>query len=473
MLAALLPTRALAAAPLAVVALLALASPLRAEIEIEEVTSPGGIEAWLVEEPSLPFVALELRFMGGAALDAPGARGAVNLMAGLLEEGAGERDAAQFAAAREALAARFGFGGRQDAVSVSARFLTENRDEAVALLRDALIEPRFDADAIERVRAQVLSGLRSDATDPDAIASEAFAAMAFGDHPYGSPSEGTVESVEALDRADLAAAHEATLARDRVVAAAVGDIDAEELGLLLDELLADLPEEGAPLPERAEVALGGEVEVVALDSPQSVVVFGHEGIARDDPDYIPAFILNEILGGAGFDGRLMEEVRVRRGLTYGIYSYLVPRELAATYQGRVATANATAGEVVDAVREEWRRMAADGVSEAELAEAQTYLTGAYPLRFDGNATIAEILVGMQISDLPPSYVADRNDMVRAVTTEDLARVAERLLRPDDLSFVVVGEPERLGAEAGEPSPASAPAGAATAADVTEEPAATD
>ncbi len=416
-------------------------------------------------------MALELRFMGGAALDEPDARGAVHLMAGLLEEGAADLDAAGFAAAREALAARYGFDAGQDSVSVSARFLTENRDEAVTLLRDALARPRFDEDAIERVRAQVLSGLRSDATDPDAIASRAFDAAAFGDHPYGAPLEGTLESVEALTREDLVEAHEATLARDRVMAAAVGDIDAEALGRLLDELLGDLPAEGAALPGRAEVALDGGVEVVALDTPQSVIVFGQEGLARDDPDFIPAYVLNEILGGSGFDGRLMEEIREKRGLTYGAYSYLVPRELAATYQGGVATANGTAGEVVEAVREEWRRMAADGVTEEELEAAVTYLTGAYPLRFDGNATIADILVGMQIAGLPPSYVTDRNDMVRAVTREDLARVAERILRPEDLTFVVVGQPEGLdgGTEA---APASAPGGAPSAG-AAEEPAATD
>ena len=429
---------------LAAVALLA--APAHA-VDIQEVTSPGGVEAWLVEEPSLPFVALELRFMGGAALDAPGAQGAVHLMAATLEEGAGDLDAEAFAAAREALAARYGFDAGADSVSVSARFLTETRDEAVALLRDALAEPRFDEVAVDRVRDQVLSGIRSDATDPNAIAGETFAALAFGDHPYGGPVEGTAESVAALTPQDVREAHERALTRDRVVAAAVGDIDAETLGRVLDELLGDLPEEGAPLPGPAEVTLDGGVEVVPLDTPQSVILFGHEGILRDDPDYIPAYVLNEILGGSGFDGRLMEEVRVARGLTYGIYSYLAPRELAATYQGRVATANATAGEVVDAVREEWRRMAEEGVTEAELEEAVTYLTGAYPLRFDGNARIADILVGMQITGLSPSYVDERNDLVRAVTLADLSRVAERLLKPEALTFVVVGQPEGLEDEA--------------------------
>lgn len=436
------PLAALAAA--AALAATLLAGPARAAVEIEEVTSPGGIEAWLVREPSLPFVALELRFRGGSALDLPGKRGATNLMTGLLEEGAGDLDAQGFAEAREALAASFGFDVYADALSVSARFLNENRGEAVDLLRSALTEPAFDPVAVERVRGQVLAGIRSDETDPQEIAGRAFADAAFGAHPYGSDGAGTEASVRALTRDDVVEAWRRAVARDRVYVAAVGDIDAGGLGALLDELLGGLPETGAPAPETAPVLLEPGVEVVPFDSPQSVILFGHEGILRDDPDYIPAFILNGILGGSGRQSRLMEEVRERRGLTYGIYSALAPRDLAATYQGSVQTANATAGEVVEAVRAEWRRLAEEGVTEAELEEAKTYLTGAYPLRFDGNATIAEIMVGMQMSDLGVDYIAERNDLVEAVTIEEINRVAERLLRTDDLSFVVVGRPEGLG-----------------------------
>lgn len=420
-----------------------LAGPARAAVEIEEVTSPGGIEAWLVREPSIPFVALEIRFRGGSALDVEGSRGATNLMVGLLEEGAGDLDARGFAEAREALAASFDFDVWPDAVAVSARFLNENRDEAVALLRSALTEPTFDPVALERVRGQVLAGLRSDETDPQEIASRAFAGAAFGDHPYGSEQSGTEESVRALTRDDVVEAWRRTIARDRVYVGAVGDISPDELGALLDELLGGLPETGAEGPGPAEVALDPGVEVVEFDTPQSVVVFGHEGIMRDDPDYIPAFILNGILGGSGRQSRLMEEIRERRGLTYGIYSYLAPRDLAALYQGGVQTANATAGEVVEAVRAEWRRLAEEGVTQAELDEAKTYLTGEYPLRFDGNSTIAGILVGMQMSGLGVDYIAERNDLVDAVTLEEINRVAERILRPDELSFVVVGRPEGL------------------------------
>lgn len=424
-------------------ALVALTQVARAEIDIQEVTSPGGFKAWLVEEPSIPFVALEIRFRGGASLDAPGKRGATNLMVALLEEGAADLDAQGFAQATESIAARFDYDVGDDTVSVSAQFLTETMDQAVPLLRSTLIDPRFDADAIERVRAQVLSGLRSDATDPNEIASATFDAMVFGDHPYGSGYEGTLESVEGLTRDDLLAAHQASMARDRVYVAAAGDISAEELAGLMDRLLGDLPATGAPLPEQVEVQTTSGVTVVPFDTPQSVALFGHGGIARDDPDFFPAYVMNVIFGGGGFEARLMTEVREKRGLTYGVYSYIVPKDHAELYLGQVASANDRVAEAIEVVRQEWAKLAAEGVTEDELERAKTYLTGGYPLRFDGNGRIANILVGMQLDSLPIDYVVTRNAKVEAVTLEDVRRVAARVLRPDELHFVVVGQPAGL------------------------------
>ena len=419
------------------------AAPLRAEIDIAEVTTPGGINAWLVEEESIPFVALELRFKGGASLDAPGKRGATNLMVGLLEEGAGDLDSRAFSERAESLAASFDFDIGDDAVSVSARFLTENQDEALALLRDALTQPRFDQEAIDRVKAQVVSVIRSDSQDPDNLVGRAFDDMVFGDHPYGSAIEGTESSLEALTRDDLIAAHQGALARDRVYVGAAGDISAEELSEMLDTLLSELPETGAPQAADVEVSTEAGVTVVPFDVPQSVAIFGHEGIARDDPDFFAAYVLNEILGGGGFEARLMEEVREKRGLTYGVYSYLVPKDHAALYLGRVSSANDRIAEAIEVIRDEWTKMAEHGVTEEELATAKTYLTGAYPLRFDGNGPIANILVGMQMDDLPVDYVNTRNDKINEITLEDIKRVAARVLRPEALHFVVVGQPEGL------------------------------
>ncbi|MCI5109633.1 MAG: insulinase family protein [Marivita sp.] len=417
--------------------------PLRAEIDITEVTSPGGINAWLVQEESIPFVALELRFKGGASLDLPGKRGATNLMVGLLDEGAGELESRAFSERAESLAASFDFDIGDDAVSISARFLTENQDDALALLRDAITRPRFDQEAIDRVKAQIVSGVRSDAQDPDTIVGATFDSMVFGDHPYGSAIEGTEESIAALTRDDLIEAHRGALARDRVYVGAAGDISPEELASLLDKLLSDLPETGTPQAPDVTVSTEAGVTVVPFDVPQSVALFGHVGIARDDPDFFPAYVLNEILGGGGFEARLMEEVREKRGLTYGVYSYLVPKDHAALYLGRVSSANDRIAEAIDVIRDEWTKLAENGVTEEELATAKTYLTGAYPLRFDGNGPIANILVGMQMDDLPVEYVNTRNAQIEAITLEDIKRVAARILKPEALHFVVVGQPEGL------------------------------
>lgn len=432
--------RALLATCLAVLAALPAAA-----VDIKEVTSPGGIRAWLVEEHSIPFTALELRFEGGTSLDAPGKRGATLLMMALLEEGAGDLDSQGFAGARERLAAQFEFDAHADAATVSARMLTENRAEAVALLRQALTEPHFDDASVARVKGQVASIIRSDETDPNVIASRTFDRLAFGDHPYGSSRFGTLDSLAALTRDDLVAAKAAVLARDRLFVSAVGDITAEELGVLLDELLGGLPATGAALPPRAELGLTGGVTVVDWDSPQSVVMFGQAGIERDDPDFFAAFVLNHILGGSGFAARLMDAVREKRGLTYGISTWLAPMDLAATWQGSFASANEKVAEAVEVVRATWAEVAVNGVTEAELEAAKTYLTGSYPLRFDGNGPIANILVGMQAERLPASYVNERNAHIEAVTLHDVRRVAKRLMAPEALRFVVVGRPQGLAA----------------------------
>ncbi|NBE07148.1 M16 family metallopeptidase [Paragemmobacter ruber] len=424
----------------ATLTLLLFALPVRAAVDIQTVTSPGGITAWLVQEEKLPFTALEIRFRGGSSLDPAGKEGAVNLMTALIEEGSGDMDAQAFAAARDGLAASFGFSSDIDTVAVSAQFLTENRDQAVALLRQAITVPRFDPDAIERVRGQVLAGLRSDEKDPGSIANRLLRQQAFAGHPYAENGDGRLDTVPGLTRDDLMAAHKATLTRDRVYVAAAGDISAEELGTLLDTLLGDLPATGPALPPEIAPALTGGITVEAFPGPQSVVLFGHSGIKRDDPDFFAATILNEVLGGGRFSSRLMSEVREKRGLTYGIGTSLVGYDRSELVMGQAAVANDRVAEAVEVIRTEWARIARDGITEAELAATKTYLTGAYPLRFDGNGPLAQIMVNMQLIGLPADYPKTRNDKVNAVTIEDVKRVAATLFRADDLRFVIVGEP---------------------------------
>lgn len=419
------------------------AAPALAAADIRVETSPGGLTYWLVEERTVPMVALEISFDGGAASDPAALAGAANFLAAMLDEGAGELDSVAFSTQAQLLAANFGFSASRDAFSVSARMLEENLDASVALLRAALTAPRFDPEPLARVRAQIVSKLRSDETDPDALASSAFFAAAFPDDPYGRPTDGTLETVGAMTADDLRAAHARLLTRRGARIGVVGAIDAATAGAMLDSLLGALPEAAPARGPKLSPAPPPGVTVIDFDAPQSTVIFGHEGPLRDDPDFIPAFVMNHILGGGGFSSRLTTEVREKRGLAYSVYAYLATFDRAGLALGGVGTANGRVAESLDVIRAEWARMAREGVTEDELRRAQQYLTGAYPLRFDSNARIAGILVGLQRDGLGPDYVERRNALVEAVTVADIARVAATWLRPEALSFVVVGRPEGL------------------------------
>jgi zinc protease len=433
--AALAGAALLAAAPLAT-------APAQA-LEIQDLKSPGGAVFWLVEEPSIPIVSLEISIAGGARLDPEGRAGLANRMTGLIEEGAGDLDAVGFSKARDDLSARFGFSAGRDSIGISAQMLAETLEPSVALLATALATPRFDAEPLERVRAQILSVIAESGTEPDAVAADAWYAASFPDHPYGRPTDGTAESVAMITRDDLIAARARLLTRANARIAVVGAIGAEQAGRMVDTILAGL-EQGEPLSrDPAGDTPPPGLQVIDLDVPQSAAVFGHVGLERSDPDFIPAFVMNYILGGGGFSSRLMQEVRVKRGLAYGIYSYIAVRDETALYIGAVQTANERMAESLEVIKAEWARMAAEGITAEELDRAKRYLTGAYPLSFDSNAKIASYLVFVQEENLGIDYITRRNGLIEAVTLEDVKRAAARLLQPESLSIVVVGKPVGL------------------------------
>ncbi|MBC6442283.1 MAG: insulinase family protein [Rhodobacteraceae bacterium] len=420
-----------------------LSVPATARIKIEEVVSPGGIKARFVNEPSIPFVSLAIGFRGGASLDPDGKVGVTSMMTALLEEGTGDLDARGFAEAAEALAAKFRFETRRDSIRITAEVLTENRDAALALLRRAIVEPAFTEDAISRVRARYLAGIEQNMQTPRYLAGQRMSELSYPGHAYSNPVDGTLASITALTRDDLVEMHRRAMSMDHLVVSAVGDITAEELGRLIDHLAEGLPGTGVPLPPDAEFAATGGVSVIEIPTPQSTAVWAHPGLSRDDPDFMAAFVMNHILGG-GFGSRLMTELRVNRGLTYGVYSYFVYNTAHSVHlAGAVTSANGTVAEVMNVIRTEWDRMATEGVTEEELEIAKKNLTGSYALRFDGNTRIAGILQSMQIDNFPDNYVNIRNDLVRAVTVEDIRRVASEMLDTGALRFVVAGQPEGL------------------------------
>ena len=414
----------------------------RPGIDIQSVTSPGGITAWLVEDSTIPLIAMDFSFAGGAAVDPDDKTGLANYLSSMLDEGAGDLDSQAFQRRIADLSIRMSFQAQRDHFQGSLQTLSKTREEAFDLLKLALTEPRFDAEPLERMRGQLLLSIRQDDEDPDQIANRAWMRTMFGDHPYGRPVSGSAETVGAIQANDLEELRRRLFARERLQIAVVGDIDAETLKRLLDETFGALPESsGVPVVADATPLGQPLVEVIERNIPQSVIRFGHGGIKRDDPDFIPAYIVNSILGGGGFGSRLMQEVREKRGLVYSVFSSLQPMQHAGLLLGGAATMNERAAETIAVVRQELERMAGEGPTSEELEEAKTYLTGSYPLGFDSNSKIASRLLSIQQDELGIDYVNRRNDLIEAVTLEDVRRVARGLIDADGLVVTVVGRPE--------------------------------
>ena len=426
----------------AVLALPLFAAPAFATT-IERVVSPGGIEAWLVHEPAVPMIAVDFAFGGGGVQDPAGKAGTASLVASLLDEGAGDLDSKTFHARLERKAIELGFQAERDTLRGTLRTLTQNRDEAFDYLRLALTAPRFDQTDVEIIRAQILSMLRRATTSPTDIANLRWWQTAFADHPYGRPVNGTLESVPTITVDDLKDYTRRVLARANLKIAVVGDIDAETVKAMLDRVFGALPAEPnlKPVANVSPQGLGRRI-VVKLDVPQAVVTFGGAGIARKDPDFMAAYIVNHILGGGAFSSRLYQEVREKRGLAYSVYDSLVWLNHSSLFLGGTATRADRAGETLDVIDKEIRRLAESGPTAEELAKAKAYLNGSFALNLDTSSKIAALLVQLQLDGLGIDYFSRRPEMIDAVTLDDAKRVAKRLL-DGGLLVTVAGRPEGL------------------------------
>jgi zinc protease len=437
-----------ALAALSVAATLAAASLPAGATTIERIVSPGGIVAWLVREPSVPLIAMDFAFRGGATQDPAGKAGVASLAASLLDEGAGDIESRNFHERLEAKAIEMEFSATRDYMAGSLRTLTENQDEAVNLLRLALTAPRFDADEVELMRDQTLSGLRRATQSPNDLASQRWWATAFAGHPYGRPVRGTLESVPTITADDMRGFLHRVFARDGLKIGIVGNIDATAAGKLVDRVFGALPEKGDLSPVAKAVPQGlGQKIAINLDVPQSVLMIGGAGIALKDPDFMSAFVLNHVLGGSAFSSRLYKEVREARGLAYSVYSAMMPLDYTALFVSGTATRADRTIQTLEVMQAEISKLAEFGPTEEELAKAKSFLEGSYALRFDTSTKIAEQLVQIQLEDLGIDYIDRRNSLVEAVTMADVKRVAKRLLDAGML-ITVVGRPQIAPAKGG-------------------------
>jgi len=410
-------------------------------VDIKELTTPLGIKAWLVEDKSAPVVALSFSFAGGTASDPAGQSGVTSLMAALLTDGAGSFDAQAFRRRQEDAAVSLGFGASLDRLSGSLRVLSANRDEGFELLRLALTQPRFDADMVEQRRAQTIAQINQSDQRPQSVAGRTLMATLFAGHPYAADPEGTREDLKTLTPALLKRRAAALMLRSGLIVSAVGDIGEAELARQLDRAFGSLVAGTVPpLPPEWKPPTRPRTLVVERPVPQSTALMALPGIARDDPDWYAAVVMNHVLGGGGQQSRLFYEVRDKRGLAYGVSTALRTYKRAALLVISTASANERVAEAIRVIRAEFVRLRTEGITEQQLADAKTYLNGALALSLDSSGSIAGLMQSLQIDGLPSDHLTKRTALIGAVKLDDVRRVARRLLRDEAMTTVVVGKP---------------------------------
>ncbi|MFP4314062.1 MAG: M16 family metallopeptidase [Alphaproteobacteria bacterium] len=426
----------------------AFANPAQARdkfLDIQDITTDKGIKIWLVEDDSIPVLSMDFAFKGaGAIRDPEGKQGTARLLSNMLDEGAGELESEAFQKELRDLSISLGFSSNRDNFGGNLKTLSQNQDRAFELLKLALNEPRFDEEPLERMVAANQSRIRSSLSDPDWIAARILNDKAFEGHPYAQNSGGTLSSLAAITAEDLRNFKETHLTRDRLHIAVAGNIDAETLSAKVDEVFGDLPE-SVPESEIAKLELQNKARLFLYDKdiPQSIIEIMQKGIGRDDPDYHTAQIMNFILGSSGFGSRLTEEIREKRGLTYGIYSYFNNMDYFNGLGVSTSTANKNVQEMLNLIEAEFNKLRSHPISEDELANAKSYLIGSLPLSLTSTDKISGLLLSLQVDGLGTDYLDKRQEAIEKATLEDVFRVSQKLLSPENFVTVLVGRPANI------------------------------
>tara|TARA_Y100000588_G_C14235394_1_gene917047 strand:- start:861 stop:2207 length:1347 start_codon:yes stop_codon:yes gene_type:complete len=411
--------------------------------EINELKSATGIKAWLVEDHKNPIITIKFAFKGGTGQDPQNKEGLAYLTSGLLDEGAGSIKSLDFQKRLNKNSISMSFKVTRDYFHGSIVTLTETSDEAFRLLRLALISPRFDDESLNRVRNQMVVNLRNRKENPNRIAARAWWKASFGQHLYGRDKLGTETSLNKITSRDLKQFKERIFAQDNLVIGVVGDITSGHLKKKLDEIFGQLPKQAqvTELPN-AEIKNFGQTIIVNREIPQSVVVFGHQGVLRSHPDWQAVTVLLEIMAG-GFGSRLMKEIREVQGLTYSVSAYPLALDKAGLIIGTVSTVNERVAKSINLIRKSWKKFGESGPTEKEVRDARSYLNGSFGLLFTDSKKIAGILVSMQKNGLDVGYMKRRSELINQVSIRQLKQVAKRLFQHEKLTFSIVGQPVNI------------------------------
>lgn len=414
-------------------------------LDIKEITSPSGIKVWLVEDHSLPVFSAKFLFLdSGSANDPIEKQGLARMVSNTMDEGAGELDAQAFQQALSDNSIRLMFSAGRDTFGGEIKALSRNKEKAIELAALALNKPRFDEEAVNRMRATNIARIQSSLSNPEWLAARLLNDVAFKNHPYAKNNGGAISSLARITPDDLRIFHKDNLTRDRLLIAMAGDISSEEAGHAADRIFAALPKKAnASDPPPVEAPHNTKTYIYEQNIPQTVLEILFPALDHTDKDFYTLGLLNYIYGGAGFGSRLMEEARERRGLTYGIYSSIQDYRFADMMGISTSTKNESAQEVIDIVRDQMLRLHNDLVGIKELADAKSYITGSMPLSLTSTDQIASIVLSLRMNGYPIDYLDHYKENIKNITANDVQRVAKRVLDPSRMTIVMVGKPDHI------------------------------
>ncbi len=418
------------------------------KIPVTKVVSKTGIEAWLVEDSSIPVISMSFAFNGGMQFETDEKMGLNYMMSIMLDEGAGNYDSEAFQKILADNVISMSFTAERDFFSGSLKTLTKNKNIAFKMLKLALTEPHFNNEALKRMQRHSLNSIKNNLSNPNWNAARIFNGLTFEGHKYARPGQGNLTTIKNITPADLKNLAKKTFVNNDIKIAVAGDITKEQLATILDDIFASLPKQATVATDNKDKNaynknIAGKTILYKMDIPQTIVRFAQKGISELDKNYPTATILNYILGGGGFSSRLMEKLREEKGLTYGIYTYLSNSKHADLIQGSFSTKNNSAVEAIKTIKEEWQKIIQNGVSKTEVQDAINYLTGSLPLALTSTSSIANILNSIQKSGKDINYINERNQQLKSVTTDAVNKLAKEILKTDELHFITVGNPDEL------------------------------
>jgi zinc protease len=414
--------------------------------EIKKEILPNGLKVIVIEHHELPVVAFRLVLKSGSTYDPPGKAGLADLTAGLLRQGTKTKDATQISEAIDFVGGSLDAGADWDATFATCRVLNKYFDTGLGLLADVILNPTFKEDEIERLKKQTLAGIMQQKDDPGTVAEENFRKFVFGEHPYGQPREGTEESLSGITRDDIVNFYKSFYVPNNAILAVVGDVNTNQVLKKIKNKFGSWERGKLVTPEFSQPPQIKEHQILLVDKPdltQSYIKIGHFGIDRKSPDYFPVSVMNYILGGGRFASRLVDEVRAKRGLTYDIRSSFDSYGLKGAFEVSTYTRVDSTLGAIQAILDQIKKIRTEKVSQKELSETQSFYNGYFPLQFETPEQIANQILIVELYDLGEDYIKNYRNNISAVTADDVLRVAQKYLDPDNIKLVVVSKADQV------------------------------